>query len=77
MRYEAMLQRDAEALRLEEKEEERAQLAAMPPPQQTLEEVALAACQAAFGWAGPAPVFIDLTDDSNVDGKGKSKADDV
>ena len=30
MRYEAMLQRDAEALRLEE--EERARLAAMPPP---------------------------------------------
>ena len=31
MRYDAMLQRDAEALRLEE-EEERARLAAMPPP---------------------------------------------
>ena len=68
MRYEAMLQRDAEALRLEEEEEERARLAAMPPPQQTPEEAALAAYQAAFGWAGPAPVFIDLTGD---DGDGK------
>ena len=76
MRYDAMLQRDAEALRLEE-EEERARLAAMPPPQQTPEEAALAAYQAAFGWAGPAPVFIDLTDDGGVDGKGKSKAGDV
>ena len=37
MRYEAMLQRDAEALRLEEEEEQRARLAAMPPPQQTPE----------------------------------------
>ena len=76
MRYEAMLQRDAEALRLEE-EEERVRLAAMPPPQQTSEEAALAAYQAAFGWAGPAPVFIDLTNDDGVDGKGKSKAGDV
>ena len=49
----------------------------MPPPQQTPEEAALAAYQAAFGWAGPAPVFIDLTDDGGVDGKGKGKADDV
>ena len=32
MRYEVMLQRDAEALRLEEDEEERVRLAAMPPP---------------------------------------------
>ena len=76
MCYDAMLQRDAEVLRLEE-EEERARLAAMPPPQQTPEEAALAAYQAAFGWAGPASVFIDLTDDGGVDGKGKSKADDV
>ena len=76
MRYEAMLQRDAEALRLEE-EEERARLAAMPLPQQTPEEAALAAYQAAFGWAGPTPVFIDLTDDGGVDGKGKGKAGDV
>ena len=79
MRYEAMLQHDAEALRLEE-EEERARLAAMPPPQQTPEEAALAAYLAAFGWDGPAPVFIDLTGgDSNgdVDVKGKGKADDV
>ena len=75
MRYEAMLQRDAEALRLEE--EERVRLAVMPPPQQTPEEAALAAYQAAFGWDGPAPVFIDLTDDGGVDGKGKSKAGDV
>ena len=75
MRYEAMLQRDAEALRLEE--EERARLAAMPPPQQTPEQAALAAYQAAFGWAGPAPVFIDLTDDGDVEDKGKGKADDV
>ena len=45
----------------------------MPPPQQTPEEAALAAYQAVFGWAGPAPVFIDLTDDGGVDGKGKSK----
>ena len=76
MRYDAMLQHDAEALRLEEEEEEeRARLAAMPPPQQTPEEAALAAYQAAFGWAGPAPVFIDLTDDGDVEGKGK--ADDV
>ena len=75
MRYEAMLQRDAEALRLEE-EEERARLAAMPPPQQTPEEAALAAYQAAFGWADHAPVFIDLTVDGGVD-KGKSKIDDV
>ena len=52
MRYDAMLERDAEALRLEEEEEERARLAAMPPPQQTPEEAALAAYQAAFGWAG-------------------------
>ena len=78
MRYEAMLQRDAEALRLEEEEEEkRARLAAMPAPQQTPEEAALAAYQAAFGWAGPAPVFIDLTDDGGVNGKGKSKANDI
>ena len=78
MRYEAMLQRDAEALRLEEdEEEERARLAVMSPPQQTPEEATLAAYQAAFGWAGPAPVFIDLTDDGGVEGKGKSKADDV
>ena len=45
----------------------------MPPPQQTPEE----AYQVAFGWAGPAPVFIDLIDDGGVNGKGKSKADDV
>ena len=79
MSYEAILQRDAEALRLEEEEEEeeRARLAAVPPPQQTPEEAILAAYQAAFGWAGPAPVFIDLTDDGSVDGKGKSKDDDV
>lgn len=78
MRYEAMLQHDAEALRLEkEEEEERARLAAMPPPQQTPEEAALTAYQAAFGWAGPAPVFIDLTENGSVDGKGKSKAGDV
>ena len=77
MRYEAMLQRDAEALRLEEEEEERARLAAMPPPQQTPEEAALTAYQATFGWAGPAPVFIDLTDDGDVEGKGKGDADDV
>ncbi|XBJ12614.1 hypothetical protein VPH35_017105 [Triticum aestivum] len=60
-----------------EEEEERARLAAMPPPQQTPEEAALAAYQAAFGWAGPAPVFIDITDDGGVNGKGKGKADDV
>ena len=48
-----------------------------PPPQQTPEEAALAAYQAAFGWAGPAPVFIDLTDDGGVKDKGKSKVDDV
>ena len=77
MCYDAMLQRDAEVLRLEEEEEERAWLAAMPPPQQTPEEAALAAYQAAFGWAGPAPVFIDLINDGGVDDKGKSKADDV
>lgn len=77
MRYDAMLERDAEALRLEEEEEERARLAAMPPPQQTPEEATLAAYQAAFGWAGPAPVFIDLTDDDGVEDKGKGKADDV
>ncbi|VAH83944.1 unnamed protein product [Triticum turgidum subsp. durum] len=79
MRYEAMLQRDAEALRLEEEEEERARLAAMPPPQQTPEEATLAAYQAAFRWAGPAPVFIDLTGDGDggVDAKGKCKADDI
>ena len=77
MRYEAMLQRDAVALRLMEKEEERARLAAMPPPHETPEEAALAAYQAAFGWAGPAPVFIDLTDDDGVEGKVKGKADDV
>ena len=59
MRYEQMLQRDAEALRLEE--EERARLAAMPPPQQMPEEAVLAAYQAAFRWAGPAPIFIDFT----------------
>ena len=78
MRYDAMLQRDAEALRLEEKEE-RARLAAMPPPQQTPEEAALAAYQAVFRWAGPAPVFIDLTGNGggSVDTKGKGKADDV
>ena len=79
MRYEAMLQRDREALRLEEEEEERARLAAMPPPQQTPERAALAAYQAAFGWAGPAPVFIDLIGDGDdgVDAKGKGKADDI
>ena len=76
MRYEAMLQRDTEALRLEE-EEERARRAAIPPPQQTPEEAALAAYQAAFRWAGTASVFIDLTDDGGVEGKGKGKADDV
>ena len=74
MRYEPMPHRDVEAPRLEE---ERARLAAMPPPQQTPEEAALAAYQAAFGWAGPAPVFIDLTDNGGVEGKGKGKADDV
>ena len=60
-----MLQHDAEALRLEEEEEERARLAAMPPPQQTPEEAALAAYQAAFRWADPAPVFIDLIGDGD------------
>ena len=71
MRYEKMMRRNEEALRLEE-EEERARLAAMPPSQQTLEEAALAVYQAAFGWAGPPPVFIDLT--GGDDGKGKGKA---
>ena len=71
-----MLQCDAEALRLK-KEEERARRATMPPPQQTPEEAALAAYQAAFGWAGPAPVFIDLTGDGEVEAKGDGKADDV
>ena len=41
---------------------------------QTPEEAALAAYQAAFGWADPAPVFIDLTDNGDVYDKGKSKA---
>ena len=78
MRYEAMLQRDAEALQLEEDEEERAWLAAVPPSQQTPEKAALVAYQTAFGWAGPAPVIIDLTDDDGgVEGKGKGKADDA
>ena len=79
MCYKAMLQRDAEAPQLEEEEEERAWLAAMPPPQQTPEEAALAAYQAAFGWAGHAPVFIDLTGDGDdgVDAIGKGKADNV
>ena len=77
MHYEQMLRCDAEALRLEEEEEERTRLAAMPPPEQTPEEAALAAYQAAFGWAGPAPIFIELTGDGDVDVKGKGKADDV
>ena len=47
MCYEAMLQRDAEALQLEE-EEECARLAAMPPPQQTPEETACNALDAAI-----------------------------
>ena len=68
------LHRDTEALRLEE--DERAQLAAMPATQQTPEEAALAAYQAAFGWAGSAPVFIDLTG-GDGDVKGKGKAEDV
>ncbi|KAE8813244.1 Phosphoinositide phospholipase C 6 [Hordeum vulgare] len=38
--------------------------------------VALAAYQATFGWAGPAPVFIDLIG-GDGDVKGKGKADDV
>ena len=54
-KYEQMLRGDEEALRLEE---ERARLAAMPLLQQTPEKAALAAYQAAFGWAGPPPVFI-------------------
>ena len=52
----------------------------MPPPLQTPEEATLVAYQAAFGWAGPAPVFIDLTGgdgDGDVNIKGKGKADDV
>ena len=32
----------------------------------------LAAYQAAFGWAGPAPVFIDLTGGDGDKGKGKA-----
>ena len=72
MRYEKMMRRNEEALRLEE--EEHARLAAMPPSQQTLEEAALAVYQAAFGWAGPPPVFIDLTGGDDDDGKGKGKA---
>ena len=51
----------------------------MPPPQLMPEEASLAAYQAAFGLAGLAPVFIDLTGDGDdgVDAKGKGKADDV
>lgn len=74
MRYEQMLRCDEEALRLEEEKEERACLAAMSPLQQTTEEAALAAYQAAFGWVGPPPIFIDLTGGDNDDGKGKGKA---
>nr|XP_020157401.1 formin-like protein 20 [Aegilops tauschii subsp. strangulata] len=80
IRYEQMLQRDAEALRLEEEEEERAWRAAMPPPQQSRKVAALAAYQAVFGWAGPAPVFIDLTGGDgggDVDDKGRGKAGDI
>ncbi|KAE8789158.1 Phosphoinositide phospholipase C 6 [Hordeum vulgare] len=56
-----------------------ARLAAMPLPQQTPEEASLAAYQAAFGWTGPAPTFIDLTDDGDggADAKGKGKAEGV
>ena len=46
----------------------------MPLPQQMPEEAALAAYQAAFGRAGPPPVFIDLTG-GDEDVKGKRKAD--
>ena len=44
----------------------------MPPPQQTPEEATMAAYQAAVGWAGTSPVFIDVTGGDN-DGKGKGK----
>ncbi|KAE8795846.1 Phosphoinositide phospholipase C 6 [Hordeum vulgare] len=67
--------RDTEVLLLEE-EEECARRDAMPAPEQTPEEAALRANQAAFGWAGPAPVFIDLSG-GDGDVKGKGKADDV
>ena len=72
MRRVQQLRRDEETLRLEK--EEHACLAAMPPQQQTPEEAALAAYQAAFGWAGPPPVFIDLTGSDGDDNKGKGKA---
>ncbi|EMS48142.1 Phosphoinositide phospholipase C 6 [Triticum urartu] len=52
----------------------------MPPPPQTPEEAALTAYQAAFGWAGLAPVFIDLTGDDgdgDADIKDKGKADNL
>ena len=77
MLREQQLHRDEDTLRLEEEEAEHARRDAMPAPQQTPEEAALAAYQTAFGWAGPASVFIDLTDDGGVEGKGKGKADDV
>ena len=73
MRQEQLLRREEEALRCEE-EDERARLAAMPSPQQTPEEATLAAYEAAFSWAGSPPVFIDLTDGGDDDGKGKGKA---
>ena len=41
--------------------------------QQTPEEAAMATYQDAFGWAGPPPVFIDLTGGADDD-KGKGKA---
>ncbi|KAE8807583.1 Proton-coupled amino acid transporter 1 [Hordeum vulgare] len=75
MQYEQLLHRDTEALRLEEEEEERACLTAMPPQRQTPEEDAVVAYQAAFSWVGPPPVFIDLTDGEGDGGKGKIKAD--
>ena len=51
-------------------EEERARVAALPPPQQKSEEAASTAYRAAFGWAGPPPVYIDFTcSDDDVKGK--------
>ena len=40
-------------------------------PQQTPEEAALVAYQAAYNWTGPPPIFIDLTG-GNDDNKGKA-----